>query len=166
MLTQTLTLTLSHTHSHSLSLTHTHTLSLTHTHTLSHTLTLSLSHTQDVGSGRRNRALRWLRRIKPLAWLIIVGDGLHNFADGLALGAAISQSLALGISTTIALVFHEIPHEFGEYVAGNCYVYTTQKTGGGNSHFTCPLPLHSPLHPSPLHPSPPHPSPPLSSPHR
>lgn len=54
------------------------------------------------------------RQIKPLAWLIIIGDGFHNFADGLALGAAISQSLTLGVSTTIALIFHEIPHEFGE----------------------------------------------------
>lgn len=55
-----------------------------------------------------------LLRIKPLAWLILIGGGLHNLADGLALGAAISKNLALGISTTIAILLHEIPHEFGE----------------------------------------------------
>ena len=46
--------------------------------------------------------------------LIICGDAFHNFTDGIALGASMSQSLALGISTAIALVFHEIPHELGE----------------------------------------------------
>ena len=60
--------------------------------------------------------LCWLRHVKPLVWLIVIGDGLHNFADGLALGAAMSQSLGLGLSTAIALLFHEIPHEFGEYI--------------------------------------------------
>lgn len=56
------------------------------------------------------------RDVKPVAWLIIIGDSLHNFADGLALGAAISQSLSLGVSTMFALLFHEIPHELGDYV--------------------------------------------------
>ena len=57
------------------------------------------------------------RKIKPVAWLIILGDALHNFADGLALGAAISQSIALGLSTMFALLFHEIPHELGKEAA-------------------------------------------------
>ena len=38
---------------------------------------------------------------------------MHNFADGITLGAAISQSLALGLSTALAIVLHEIPHEIG-----------------------------------------------------
>ena len=45
----------------------------------------------------------------------MIGDGIHNFADGIAMGAAISQSLSLGISTTIAIIFHEVPHEVGDY---------------------------------------------------
>ena len=39
---------------------------------------------------------------------------MHNFADGLALGAAIAQSIALGLGTMVAIVFHEIPHELGK----------------------------------------------------
>ena len=54
------------------------------------------------------------RRIKPVAWLILLGDTVHNFADGLALGAAVAQSISLGLSTMIALIFHELPHELGE----------------------------------------------------
>ena len=44
-----------------------------------------------------------------------MGDAIHNFADGLTLGAAISQSLSLGLSTTIAVVLHEVPHELGKF---------------------------------------------------
>ena len=54
--------------------------------------------------------------VKPVAWLIIIGDAIHNFADGLALGASAAVSIPLAISTTIAELFHEVPHELSEYV--------------------------------------------------
>ena len=61
---------------------------------------------------------RWnVCRFKPLVWLLITGDSIHNFTDGVALGAAIASSLSLGISTAIAIVLHEIPHELGKVLA-------------------------------------------------
>ena len=53
-------------------------------------------------------------RIHPVAWLIIIGDALHNLGDGLAIGAAVSVSLPFGIGTSLAILLHEIPHELGE----------------------------------------------------
>ena len=61
------------------------------------------------------RVCHYIRSVKPLAWVIVVGDSLHNLADGIALGAAISQGLGIGISTGLAILFHEIPHELGKF---------------------------------------------------
>ncbi|CAH1246965.1 SLC39A12 [Branchiostoma lanceolatum] len=51
----------------------------------------------------------------PTAMMIIFSDVLHNLTDGLALGIAFSGDLAVGLSTSIAVVAHEIPHELGDF---------------------------------------------------
>ena len=52
--------------------------------------------------------------IATVAWNIIIGDGLHNIADGIAMGVAFSTSATGGISTSIAIFCHELPHELGK----------------------------------------------------
>ncbi|XP_033900946.1 zinc transporter ZIP10 isoform X1 [Acipenser ruthenus] len=53
--------------------------------------------------------------IASIAWMVIMGDGMHNFSDGLAIGAAFSAGLTGGISTSIAVFCHELPHELGDF---------------------------------------------------
>lgn len=47
--------------------------------------------------------------------MVMLGDGLHNFSDGLAIGVAFVISLTAGIGTAIAVFFHELPHEIGDF---------------------------------------------------
>jgi len=48
--------------------------------------------------------------------LIVVGDTIHNFLDGILIAAAFMQSTQLGIITALAIVAHEIPQEVGDFV--------------------------------------------------
>ena len=50
------------------------------------------------------------------AALIIVGDTIHNFLDGILIAAAFLQSTQLGIVAALAIVAHEIPQEVGDFV--------------------------------------------------
>lgn len=47
--------------------------------------------------------------------LILIGDAFHNFVDGFAIAAAFLVSIPLGISTSLAVIAHEIPQELGDF---------------------------------------------------
>ena len=55
--------------------------------------------------------IKSLKYVDSLGWIIILGDAIHNLTDGLAVGASFSQSLTMGLSTSLAVVFHEIPRK-------------------------------------------------------
>src|SRR3990167_8000978 len=52
---------------------------------------------------------------KPSSYLILFGDGLHNFFDGLTIAAAFLTNPGLGFVTTLAISAHEIPHEIADF---------------------------------------------------
>jgi len=49
-------------------------------------------------------------------WMILVGDGLHNFSDGILIAAAFLANPNLGIITGLAIIAHEIPQEIGDFI--------------------------------------------------
>jgi zinc and cadmium transporter len=45
----------------------------------------------------------------------LLGDAIHNFTDGLTIGVSFIANYRLGMTTTVAMFFHEIPHEVGDF---------------------------------------------------
>lgn len=51
----------------------------------------------------------------PTGYAILLGDGLHNFLDGVLIASAFMLSIPTGIAVTTAVIFHEIPQEVGDF---------------------------------------------------
>ena len=54
-------------------------------------------------------------KIHPVGHIVIVSDGVHNFLDGIIIGASYLVGVEVGIATTIAVILHEIPQEIGDF---------------------------------------------------
>lgn len=52
---------------------------------------------------------------KPLAYMILLGDSVHNALDGVIIAASYLVSIPLGVAATAAIAFHEIPQELGDF---------------------------------------------------
>lgn len=53
--------------------------------------------------------------IHSFAKMNLVGDSVHNFIDGLIIGASYLVSIPIGLATTLAVILHEIPQEIGDF---------------------------------------------------
>ena len=54
-------------------------------------------------------------RVHPFVYTNLVGDGLHNFLDGVIIASSYIVSIPVGVATTIAVILHEIPQEIGDF---------------------------------------------------
>lgn len=52
---------------------------------------------------------------QPLTYLILLGDGLHNFLGGLGVGSVMLVDVRLGMAAWLAAAAHEIPQELGDF---------------------------------------------------
>lgn len=63
----------------------------------------------------------------PIGLMIVLGDGLHNFVDGVLIAAAFLHDPALGVVTTMAVIAHEIPQEVGDFMVLLAVGYSRQR---------------------------------------
>ncbi|CAG2227531.1 unnamed protein product [Mytilus edulis] len=54
--------------------------------------------------------------VASVAWILLVGDAIHNFVDGLSIGAAFTENVFTGISVSLAVICEELPHELGIFL--------------------------------------------------
>lgn len=65
-------------------------------------------HCHDIGCEEHN---------ETFSYVIMFGDAAHNFIDGMIIAASFMVSIPIGIATTMAVIFHEIPHEIGDFAS-------------------------------------------------
>lgn len=53
--------------------------------------------------------------VHPFALMNLLGDFVHNFIDGMIVAASFVVSIPVGIATTVAVIFHEIPQEISDF---------------------------------------------------
>jgi zinc transporter ZupT len=91
-----------------------------HSHSHSHSHSNVYKHTykssrEKAHHDHHKKHEKEINDVKLIAWMVLMGDGLHNFADGLAIGASFAASITTGFGTAIAVLCHELPHEIGDF---------------------------------------------------
>jgi zinc and cadmium transporter len=75
-------------------------------------------HEEDAGvpHGHAHSHAPTRRSGRHVGMMIVVGDGFHNFVDGILIAAAFLTDTGLGIAVTAAIIAHEIPQETGDFM--------------------------------------------------
>jgi len=53
--------------------------------------------------------------VKKFVYLNVLGDGIHNLIDGMIIAVSFFLGISVGITSTIAVMFHELPQEIGDF---------------------------------------------------
>ena len=64
---------------------------------------------------QHDHAAQHTHPIQPVGYINLVADALHNFVDGVLIGASYLVSAPIGLATTLAVLLHEIPQEIGDF---------------------------------------------------
>lgn len=67
-------------------------------------------HETDISAETADRAAA-----KGFVYLNLIGDGIHNFVDGMVIAVSFLTGLSVGLAATVAVIFHELPQEMGDY---------------------------------------------------
>jgi zinc and cadmium transporter len=68
------------------------------------------------GDGHHHAHGHDAREAGRAGWMILIGDGMHNFTDGILIAAAFLANPQLGLVTGLAIIAHEIPQEIGDFI--------------------------------------------------
>jgi zinc transporter 7 len=74
----------------------------------------SHGHGDDADSKRSKKDKDSTSLLSTTGWLNIAADCMHNFTDGVAIGATFASGGSIALATSISVFFHEIPHEIGD----------------------------------------------------
>ncbi|MFX1570140.1 MAG: ZIP family metal transporter [Promethearchaeota archaeon] len=69
---------------------------------------------ENMTEGKEN-LLKKEPNIKTFVYLNLLGDGMHNFLDGVVILVSFLQGIPMGIIITLAVFFHELPQEIGDF---------------------------------------------------
>lgn len=54
--------------------------------------------------------------VHAVGYLVLAGDAIHNFIDGVIIAVAFLADFKLGVLTALAVIFHEVPQEIGDFI--------------------------------------------------